>query len=276
MEDWKIGNQVWRVSNLPILQSSTIPSLPCDAISLRSTFQYFMIKYILTDIEGTTTDIAFVHQILFPYAAQNLAGFVKAHSDELAVAECILETQETLLDEKDEDADLEEVINVLLTWIREDRKHPALKKLQGMIWREGYETGAFKGQVYPDVVPQLEAWRAQGIRIGIYSSGSVEAQKLLFGCSEYGNLNHLFDNNFDTAVGPKKEANSYENIAAALQLSPEQILFLSDVEAELDASKAAGMQTMQLLREGTQRSEKHPTAASFLAIQPTLLRDQLI
>lgn len=126
-----------------------------------------MIKYILTDIEGTTTDISFVQDILFPYATQNLADFVRAHADELAVAECILETQETLLDERDEDADLEGVIHILLTWIQEDRKHPALKKLQGMIWREGYETGAFKGHLYPDVAPQLEAWRAQGIRIGI-------------------------------------------------------------------------------------------------------------
>lgn len=225
-----------------------------------------MIKYILTDIEGTTTDISFVHNILFPYAAQKLPDFVRTHATELAVAECMLETQQTLLEEKDEDADIEQVIGALLKWIQEDRKHPALKKLQGMIWREGYETGAFKGHVYPDVVPQLENWRMQGTRIGIYSSGSVEAQKLLFGCSEYGDLTYLFNHYFDTSVGHKKEMDSYKNIITTVKLQPNQILFLSDVEAELDAAKEAGMQTVQLVREGTQRSEKHVTAQDFFGI----------
>ncbi len=226
-----------------------------------------MIKYILTDIEGTTTDISFVHKILFPYAAQKLPNFVRAHATELVVAECILETQQTLLEEKDEDADVEQVIEVLLNWIQEDRKHVALKKLQGMIWREGYETGAFKGHVYPDVVPQLENWRMQGTRIGIYSSGSVEAQKLLFGCSEYGDLTYLFNHYFDTKVGHKKEVESYQNIAITLKLQPNQILFLSDVEAELDAAKEAGIQTVQLVREGTQTSQKHNSVKNFEEIK---------
>lgn len=231
-----------------------------------------MIKYIITDIEGTTTDISFVHKILFPYAYQKLPNFVRTHATELVVAECILETQQTLLEEKDEDADVEQVIEVLLNWIQADRKHLTLKKLQGMIWREGYETGAFKGHVYPDVVPQLENWRMQGIRIGIYSSGSVEAQKLLFGCSEYGDLTYLFNNYFDTSIGHKKEMESYQNIAITLKLQPNQILFLSDVEAELDAAKSVGMQTVQLVREGTQKSEKHPTARNFSEL--TLFSDQ--
>lgn len=226
-----------------------------------------MIKYILTDIEGTTTDILFVHKTLFPYAYQKLPHFVHTHADELAIAECILETQQTILEEKDEDADLAEVIEMLLDWIREDRKHPALKKLQGMIWREGYESGAFKGHVYPDVVPQLENWRMQGMRIGIYSSGSVEAQKLLFGCSEYGDLTYLFNHYFDTNVGHKKEVASYQNIIKRITIPADQVLFLSDVEAELDAAQQAGMQTIQLVREGTQASTKYPTAKDFSEIK---------
>lgn len=225
-----------------------------------------MIKYILTDIEGTTTDISFVQKTLFPYSYQKLPNFVRTHATELAVAECILETQQTLLEEKDEDADVEQVIEILLTWIRDDRKHPALKKLQGMIWREGYETSAFKGHVYPDIVPQLENWRMQGTRIGIYSSGSVEAQKLLFGCSEYGDLTYLFNHYFDTSVGHKKEVDSYKNIATSIKLQPDQILFLSDVEAELDAAKEAGMQTTQLVRDGTLESKHHATVKNFTEI----------
>lgn len=226
-----------------------------------------MIKYILTDIEGTTTDIAFVHKVLFPYAYEKLPAYVRLHERDPLVAEIISEVQQTMLTEKEQIADLEAVIEQLLDWIQEDRKHPALKRLQGLIWREGYETGGFKGHVYPDVVPQLQAWRAKSIGIGIYSSGSVAAQKLLFGYSEQGDLNHLFDHNFDTDVGHKKEADSYRNIAKEIHLPPAEILFLSDVEAELDAAKAAGMHTIQLVREGTSPTQKHATAKDFNEIE---------
>lgn len=226
-----------------------------------------MIKYILTDIEGTTTDILFVHKVLFPYSYQKLPDFVRANADEPEVAACVREAQQTIWEEKQLDANLKQVIEMLLEWISTDRKHPALKKLQGMIWREGYETGAFTGHVYPDVVPQLENWRMHGIRIGIYSSGSVEAQRLLFSYTEYGDLNHLFNHNFDTAVGHKREVDSYKNIANKLNLNPEQILFLSDVEVELDAAKEAGMQTIQLVREGTRAGEHHKTVNDFSEIQ---------
>lgn len=225
-----------------------------------------MIKYILTDIEGTTTDIFFVHKVLFPYAYQKLPDFVRLHAEEPEVATCIREAQQTIKEEKQLDANLKQVIEMLLEWISTDRKHPALKKLQGMIWREGYETGAFTGHVYPDVVPQLENWRMHGIRIGIYSSGSVEAQRLLFSYTEYGDLNHLFNHNFDTEVGHKREVDAYKNIANKLNLRPEQILFLSDVEAELDAAQAAGMQTIQLVREGTKAGEHHKTVSDFTEI----------
>ncbi|HMO39558.1 MAG TPA: acireductone synthase [Saprospiraceae bacterium] len=223
-----------------------------------------MIKYILTDIEGTTTDIAFVHKILFPYSEQKLPAFVRAHAAEPTVAACVGDVEQTLRAEQQiEVADLEQCIAALLEWIRQDRKHPALKQLQGLIWQAGYETGGFQGHVYPDVVPQLTAWRAQGLGIGIYSSGSVAAQRLLFGHSVFGDLNHLFDHYFDTGMGHKRAATSYTNIAAALQLPPAQILFLSDVVEELDAARAAGMRTLQLVRPGTTFGNEHPTARDF-------------
>ena len=222
-----------------------------------------MISYILTDIEGTTTDILFVHKVLFPYSYQKLPDFVKSHLQDDQVAACIRETQQSLLDEKGLHADLALCIETLLDWIRDDRKHPALKRLQGMIWRKGYAEGAFKGHLYPDVAPQLQRWRARNIGIGIYSSGSVEAQRLLFGYSEYGDLTHLFDHFFDTAVGHKKESQSYQHIAAVLDIAPGNILFLSDVEAELDAARAADMHTLQLVRAGGIPSLKHPVAVDF-------------
>jgi len=243
-----------------------LPTIPTLHFSNTPTFHYRMIKYILTDIEGTTTDILFVHKVLFPYSYQKLPDFVRANTDEPEVAACIREAKQTIEEEKQLDANLKQVIEMLLEWISTDRKHPALKKLQGMIWREGYETGAFTGHVYPDVAPQLENWRMHGIRIGIYSSGSVEAQRLLFRYTEYGDLNHLFNHNFDTAVGHKREVDSYKNIANKLNLNPEQILFLSDVEAELDAAKEAGMQTIQLVREGTRAGEHHKTVSDFSKI----------
>ena len=221
------------------------------------------LRYILTDIEGTTTNIAFVQEVLFPYSYQKLPDFVRIHVHEEAVAACLADTRQTLLAEHQVDADLEQCIAALLHWIKEDRKHSALKRLQGLIWREGYETGAFRGHVYPDVVPNLRQWRAQGLGIGIYSSGSVAAQQLLFGHTDYGNLNDLFDHYFDTAVGHKREPESYQRISATLTLPSLQILFLSDVEAELDAAQDAGMRTTQLVRPGTTPSAQHPTAKDF-------------
>jgi enolase-phosphatase E1 len=225
-----------------------------------------MIKYVLTDIEGTTTDIAFVHKVLFPYAYEKLPDFIRSHLEDTTVQRCLTEVKETILAEKQMTADIENSITQLLLWIETDRKHPALKYLQGLIWEEGYKNNSFKGHIYPDVVPQIKLWRSKGIGVGIYSSGSVGAQQLLFGYSDYGDLNDSFDHNFDTSIGHKREVSSYENIANHLKLSPQQILFLSDVEAELDAARLAGYQTVQLVRAGTASSSKHTNAADFHGI----------
>ena len=220
-------------------------------------------QFILTDIEGTTTDINFVHKILFPYAFENLPDFVRANLQDSAVVTALDQTRQTLLEEGLPVESTEDLINGLLSWITADRKHPALKQLQGLIWKVGYDSGGFKGHVYPDVVPALERWKQQGIPMGIYSSGSVGAQKLLFGHSEYGDLNGFFSENFDTAVGHKREVQSYQNIATQLNLVPSEILFLSDIEEELDAAQAAGMQCLQLLRPGTIPSMRHAGVGSF-------------
>jgi enolase-phosphatase E1 len=225
------------------------------------------VKYILTDIEGTTTSIHFVHDELFPYAYERLPAYVQTQVSEAAVKACLDQTRQTLQEEGKPSEGLETQIATLLDWIKTDRKHPALKTLQGLIWQEGYETAAFKGHIYPDVPAALRQWNKKGIKLGIYSSGSVGAQKLLFGYSIYGDLNGLFDHNFDTAVGQKKEIAAYQNICQILGLSADSILFLSDVEAELDAAKAAGMAVIQLVRPGTVASARHPTVNNFEEIE---------
>jgi enolase-phosphatase E1 len=224
------------------------------------------IRYILTDIEGTTTDIKFVHQVLFPYSAERITNFVLDNPSDHEVNVCVEVTRSTLIEEGMPDPTGEDIIDALLRWIREDRKHPALKHLQGLIWREGYLNGDFKGHVYPDVPPVLEQWQKSGLAMGIYSSGSEEAQRLLFGHSDFGDLKPFFSHYFDTEMGPKREVQSYHNIVNRLGLPAESILFLSDVEAELDAAQAAGMATLQLLREGTVASEGHLGVATFAEI----------
>jgi len=204
-----------------------------------------MIKAIVTDIEGTTSSISFVHDVLFPYARKHMAEFVRCHAEDPAVVSHIndvrLEAGETL--------DLEGVIAQLLKWIDQDKKITPLKALQGMIWESGYRQGDFKGHIYKDARDYLQLWHDKGIRLYVYSSGSVYAQKLLFGHTEYGDLNTLFSGNFDTKIGAKIEADSYRAIISDLGLEPEEILFLSDIEKELDAARIAGMQTVWLVRE---------------------------
>jgi enolase-phosphatase E1 len=204
-----------------------------------------VIKAILTDIEGTTTSIDFVHKTLFPYARERMRRFLKAHGGEPAVRRELAEVSR--LEGRELSAD--EAAAVLEKWIDEDRKATPLKALQGMIWRKGYEAGELKGHVYPDAPEYLRRWHERGVRLYVYSSGSVEAQKLIFGHTEYGDLTPLFSGYFDTRVGGKKEAQSYRTILRDTGVTGGSILFLSDVGEELDAARAAGLKTCQLLRE---------------------------
>lgn len=192
-------------------------------------------RAILLDIEGTTSSIAFVTETLFPYARAHLRAFVEANPDRAA----------PILAQVPGDP-----IETLLRWIDEDRKETPLKALQGMIWAEGYASGHLQGHVYPDTPEALRRWQAGGVPVWIYSSGSIEAQKLIFGHSVEGDLTPLLKGHFDTTTGPKREAHSYAAIAAATGIAAGEMLFVSDVQAEVDAAHAAGLQALLIDREG--------------------------
>jgi enolase-phosphatase E1 len=198
-----------------------------------------MPRAILTDIEGTTSSIAFVAETLFPYAREKLPAFVAAHPEE--TAPIIAEVAAT------EPGD---PVATLTRWIDEDRKATPLKTLQGMIWADGYRERAFTGHIYPDAVAALQRWHAAGIALYVFSSGSVAAQKLLFGHSDAGDLAPLFSGYFDTTTGPKREAASYHAIADAIGLAADEILFLSDTPQEIAAAREAGLSALLIDRDG--------------------------
>lgn len=222
------------------------------------------IAAIVTDIEGTTTAIAFVHDVLFPYARTNLNGFVAAHGREPAVR---AELDAAKREAGDPAMSDEAAVAVLQRWIDEDRKAKPLKALQGMIWAEGYKAGAFQGHVYDDAVDALRTWHDAGKKLYVYSSGSVSAQKLIFGHTKFGDLTPLFSGYFDTTTGPKKEVGSYRKIAAAIGVPASRVLFLSDSADEIVAARDAGMHTVQLRRPGeSQAKGQGAEAASFAEI----------
>ena len=223
-----------------------------------------MAKAILTDIEGTTSSIAFVKETLFPYARARIGAFVRANADAPEVAPHIAAAR------GDDVLDLDGVIARLERWIDEDRKETSLKALQGLIWKDGYAQSAYQGHVYPDAVAGLRRWSASGVPLFVYSSGSVAAQKLIFGHSVAGDLNPLFSGYFDTRIGPKKEAASYRTIVDRIGLPAGEVLFLSDVPAELDAARSVGVETIRLVRpeDGTVPGSDHREVSSFDDIQP--------
>jgi enolase-phosphatase E1 len=223
------------------------------------------VRAVLTDIEGTTSSIAFVKDVLFPYARVHLPRFIETHRGDPDVARWLDATaRESGID----DPHSRRVVDTLLRWIDEDRKATPLKALQGIIWKAGYEAGDYKAHVYPEVPAKLREWKARGLKLYVYSSGSVPAQKLFFGHTGAGDLAGLFDGWFDTEVGGKRERGSYLRIAEAVGLPPPAILFLSDIGAELDAARGTGMQVVQLCRppECCPESGPHPCAADFDAI----------
>jgi len=195
---------------------------------------------ILTDIEGTTSSISFVKDVLFPYARRALPGFVRARGQEPEVRRWL----DTVAIEHGAVCEDDVIVEILQGWIDEDRKHTALKALQGMIWQDGYRSADFTAHIYPDAAMQLRAWHAAGVPLAVYSSGSVPAQKLFFGHSDAGDLTGLFEAWFDTEVGHKRDAGSYRAIAQRLGRAPQEILFLSDVVEELDAAREAGLRTV--------------------------------
>lgn len=212
------------------------------------------VEAVLLDIEGTVTPISLVRDTLFPYARTRLPDFVATHMHDAAVQVALAETRDL-----EPEAD---PIATLLRWSDLDQKVTPLKTLQGLIWREGYASGDLVAQFYAEVPECLTFWKREGLPLYVYSSGSVEAQRGIFGHSQAGDLTPLFSGFYDTRVGPKRERASYAAIRAEVGLPSGLILFLSDVEAELDAAAAAGFRTCQLVREadGTVPSTRHPVA----------------
>lgn len=231
-------------------------------------------KAIVLDIEGTTTPISFVYDTLFPYARTHVGEFLRRNAQLPEVREDLrglsaqaaedaragLEGAQTFAPD-----DVEAAVRNVEWQMDSDRKTTALKSLQGKIWRAGYEAGELRGTVFADVPRALEAWRQAGVRIAIYSSGSVEAQKLLFGNSVAGDLTPHIEAYFDTRTGPKREPTSYEAIAGALDLPPGDILFATDVLEEAEAARHAGFRTVVMLRPGNHATapHDHPTLESF-------------
>ncbi|HYO12652.1 MAG TPA: acireductone synthase [Thermoanaerobaculia bacterium] len=226
------------------------------------------VQAVLTDIEGTTTSISFVYDVLFPYAEARLEAYCSRADPGPELAGAIARLRSEHDGEVRQGASLPEFGNGA-PYARHlmglDRKSTGLKALQGLIWEEGYRSGALRSHVFPDVPGALAAWRDAGARLRVFSSGSVRAQQLLFGHTEYGDLSGLFEGFHDTTTGPKQEPASYRAIAGAFDLPPEAILFLSDVRGELDAAAEAGLRTGMLVRPGNRPADPGPHAvhASF-------------
>jgi enolase-phosphatase E1 len=213
---------------------------------------------ILVDIEGTTTPIGFVYDVLFPYARRRARDFLARRGGERAAADDLAALRREHAAEPpaehppawNDGGDLD-AATAYVRWLMDrDRKSTALKSLQGKIWEEGFRTGELRSEVYEDVPPAFQRWHARGQGPWIFSSGSVLAQKLLFGHTRHGDLTPLVRGYFDTTTGPKKEAGTYGRIAAAIGAAPDGVLFLSDVAAELDAARQAGLRTALCVREG--------------------------
>jgi enolase-phosphatase E1 len=236
------------------------------------------IRLVLLDIEGTTTPIAFVHDVLFSYARARLNAYLRAHVAEDELRGVIATLRVEWLDDAKAKlepppwalADLPAAARYLEWLMDRDRKSPGLKRLQGDIWRAGYRDGTLKGEVFADVPPALKRWRAAGVDVAIYSSGSVAAQKMLFGTTAYGDLTALLTGFFDTAVGPKIASDSYCRIASMIGREASGILFLSDATSELDAARTAGCQALLTVRPGNAPANAPPehTIQSFDEIEP--------
>lgn len=220
------------------------------------------VRVILLDIEGTTTPIEFVTQVLFPFASRKLEGFLRENFQDPQIQPLIrglraqhrederLSLQPPAWTEKSMAEDLETAIAYSRWLMRKDSKCTALKSLQGKIWQKGYAGGELRGQLYPDVPPALERWRRQKREICIYSSGSVLAQRLLFQTTTFGDLTGYIKDFFDTRIGEKADSESYKRIAALLDRAPREVVFLSDAGKEIEAAKAAGFFTALCDRSG--------------------------
>jgi enolase-phosphatase E1 len=217
---------------------------------------------ILTGIEGTAGPLRFLEETLLPYARERLGRFIAANAEDEEIEEALEEAGRLMggfsLETREAEA-------LLQRWMKQGRNPTPLKIIQGRIWREGYESGAFKAELYADVAPSLQAWKAAGVRLFTYSSSSELAQKLWLESAD-GDVTGLFEGFFDTRVGQKIEEESYKAIAQQLALPPAEILVLAENEDELDAAKAAGFATTRIARRDGEGG-KHPVAADFASVK---------
>lgn len=220
---------------------------------------------MVLDLEGTITPIAFVKDVLFPYARERLPAFVRSHLKESRMR-TLLDDVRALSDQQGR-PDIEAAIQQLLAWSDADAKIAPLKSLQGMIWDEGFANSTFCSPLYPDVVPTLCAWRARGIPLYIYSSGSTDAQKSLLRHTNAGNLCHLFHGHFDATIGPKLKEESYRALRDSIGFEPPEILFLSDHPGEIRAARRAGWQAVLIERDGAAPGREPPAMPDFAGLE---------
>jgi enolase-phosphatase E1 len=222
----------------------------------------FAVRGVLLDVEGTTSSVRYVFDVLFPFARREMGDFLRRRWDDPAVVKA------RQLMSRDAEVPMttpELVCGEAYRLMDGDVKATGLKELQGLIWEEGYAAGRLRSHVFPDVPPALRRWRDGGIDLRIFSSGSVAAQKVFFASTDGGDLLGLFSGHYDTTTGPKREAESYRRIAADWELPTKDIIFLSDVPAELDAAAGAGMQTALVIRPGNAAlpPQAHSTICKF-------------
>jgi enolase-phosphatase E1 len=217
--------------------------------------QRFTADAVLLDIEGTVSPVAFVRDVLFGYSRDHLAAFAAAHRGTPVVA--------AILSEAAALAGGADPVAALLGWQDRDEKIPPLKRLQGMIWESGYRSGAFRGFLFPDALAALMRWKAAGLPLYVYSSGSVQAQHLFFRYNEAGDLRCLFSAHYDTDIGAKSDPAAYARIAGEIGGPLDRILFLSDNPRELEAAQAAGLQVAQAIKDGTRHDGRFPAITDF-------------
>jgi enolase-phosphatase E1 len=220
---------------------------------------------VVVDIEGTTSSTMFVYEHLYPYSRERFADWIARRDDDPVVARVVAQVGELIGVPDPSDAQVRQALD---EWLDRDQKVTPLKVLQGEIWQEGFRRGELTSHFYPDALPALRRWRAQGLRLAVFSSGSLAAQAAWFGRTPEGDARSLFERNFDTEnAGPKREKASYRSISKALAVPAARLVFISDLDAELDAAKAAGWQTIGIRRPGEQHADPqmkgHRQVASF-------------
>jgi enolase-phosphatase E1 len=216
---------------------------------------------VLLDIEGTTTPISFVYNVLFPYVRRHVHEYLT----QVDLTDLQREHARDVRVGNNPPAWSPDPVSYVLWLMDQDRKSTALKAIQGKIWREGYKNGQLRGEVFPDVPPALERWAKAGWDVRIYSSGSILAQQLLFSTTAAGDLTRFLKGYFDTTTGPKQDAESYRAIAQSFRIAPSEITFISDVTAELDAARLAGMETALCIRAANpiQPADDYPVITTF-------------